>query len=329
LQLVYSTFLGGQFQDLVYGLWVDAAGVVTLTGATESTDFPTTSGAYSTTKNSKNDAFVSRLDPRQNGNTQLVYSSFLGGDGDDLSMALWVDDAGVMTVAGYTGASDFPTTSGAYSTTKNGKDDVFVSRLDPRQAGNAQLVYSTFLGGSTDDRAFALHGDAAGVITVAGYSGSADFPTTSGAFDITHNAGFDAFVSRLSMGVALYADRYELPLTQAGTQNLWLEAGLAQSNRLYAIFGSVTGTIPGITLNGIHIPLNVDPYTSITIGSAVPPIFVRFRGVLGRSGQATASFHVPAGLPVLPSVTLHHAYLVFDRSGGFHMASNSVPLRLK
>ncbi|MEE2888062.1 MAG: hypothetical protein VX951_11595 [Planctomycetota bacterium] len=333
LQLVYSTFLGGRISDYAYGLWVDAAGVVTLTGTTSSTDFPTTPGAFDRLHNGSqlfdSDGFVSRLDPRQNGNAQLVYSSFVGGDGNDVSMALWVDDAGVMTVAGYTGASDFPTTSGAYSTAKNGGDDAFVSRLDPRQAGNAQLVYSTFLGGNTGDRAFALRGDAAGLITVAGYSDSSDFPTTSGAFDTTYSATGDAFVSRLSMGVALHADRYELPLTQAGTQNLRLDAGVTQSNRLYAIFGSATGTRPGIPLNGIHIPLNVDPYTSITIGSAVPPMFVMFQGVLGRSGQASASFHVPAGLPALPPFTLHHAYVVFDRSGGFHMASNAVPLRLK
>jgi hypothetical protein len=333
LQLVYSTFLGGRISDYAYGLWVDAAGVVTVTGATLSTDFPATPGAFDMFHNGSqlfdSDAFVSRLDPRQNGNAQLVYSSFLGGDGNDVSTALWVDDAGVITVAGYTGASDFPTTSGAYSTAKNGMDDAFVSRLDPRQTSTTQLVYSSFLGGSTADRAFALRGDASGVITVAGYSASIDFPTTNGAFDTSYSASGDAFVSRLSMGVALYADRYELPLTRAGTQNLWLDAGSTHANRLYALFGSMTGTSPGVTLNGIHIPLNVDPYTTLTIGSAIPPMFVMFQGVLGRYGDATASFHVPSGLPALPPFTLHHAYIVLDRNGGFGMASNSAPLRLR
>ena len=88
------------------------------------------------------------------------------------------------------------------------------------------------------------------------------------------------------------------------------------------------GTSPGITLSGIHIPLNVDLYTDLTIGSAVPPIFVNFRGTLDNKGEATASFNVPSGLSTLPGFTLHHAYVVFDNSG-IHMASNAVPLVLK
>ncbi len=166
------------------------------------------------------------------------------------------------------------------------------------------------------------------MVNVARFTDSGNFPTTSGAYDTTHNVGLDTFVSRLSMGVAFYADRYELSLNQAGTQSLNLDAGKQHAGKSYAIYGSVTGTSPGVPLLGIHIPLNYDPYTDLTIGSAVAPMFVRFQGTLDSKGEATASFNVPSGLPSLSSFTLHHAYLVFGNSG-INMASNAVPLTLK
>ena len=114
----------------------------------------------------------------------------------------------MVTIAGITWFSDFPTTSGAYDTTFS-VGDAFVTRLDPSKIGSAQLVYSTFLGGTPvfipnrgwvggSDSANALSVDAIGVVTVAGWTTSINFPTTSGAYDTTFNGGYtDAFVSRL------------------------------------------------------------------------------------------------------------------------------------
>lgn len=128
--------------------------------------------------------------------------------------------------------------------------------------------------------------------------------------------------------VTFHADSFEVSLASGGTQSLCLEAGQAHALRQYAIFGSVTGTSPGISLGGVGIPLNVDPYTDITVGSALPPVYVNFKGSLDSSGEATAAINVPA-LPSVAGVTLHHAYLVYDAAGVFHLASNPVPLRLK
>ncbi len=194
--------------------------------------------------------------------------------------------------------------------------DAFVSRLDPSKTATSQLVYSTFVGGSGDDFAYSLAVDASGGVNVAGYTDSINFPTTSGAYNTTYNGGYnDAFVSRLSMGVAFYADRYELSLNQAGTQNLNLDPGKQHAGKSYAILGSMTGTSPGITLSGIHIPLNVDTYTYLTIGSVAAPMFVRFQGTLDSKGEATASFNLTTGFPTLPSFTLYLAYVVYDASG--------------
>ena len=260
---------------------------------------------------------------------KLTQATYMGGNGTDLVLAAFVDASGVVTVGGYTLSRDFPTTRGAFDRTHHGgrSPDGFVSRLNPSKIGSAQLVYSTFLGGNKGAILWPISVDASGVVTAAGGAMDQSFPTTSGAFDTTYNGG-DAFVSRLTMGVALYGDVHEIAINAGGTQNLTVNAGNAHANRPYWIFGSVTGTTPGITLLGVDIPLNPDPYTDFTIGSAVAPMFVRFQGTLDSKGEATASFKVPSGLPTLPGFTLYHAYLVVDNSG-IYMASNAVPLVLK
>ena len=337
--LIYSTFLGGIGGEDASGLSVDVSGVVTVAGNTSSANFPTTNGAYDTNHNGNWDGFVGRLDPSKTGTAQLVYSTFLGGSGQDFVRSLAVDSSGVVTVAGGTRSLNFPTTSGAYDTTFGcppfgSGDDAFASRLDPSKTGTAQLVYSTFLGGTGSDAALGLFVDASGVVTLSGNTSSANFPTTNGAYDTTYNAVApfyfgDAFVSRLSMGVALYGDVHAIPITTGGTQKLTVNAGKRHANRLYWIFGSMTGTNPGVNLLGVHIPLNPDPYTDVAIATVNTTVFTNFRGTLDSNGLATGSFNVPATLPLPAGFTFHHAYVVYDASGKFYMASNAVPLRLK
>ena len=106
-----------------------------------------------------------------------------------------------------------------------------------------------------------------------------------------------------------------------------MNAGSANAGRAYWIFGSVTGTTPGIPLLGVNIPLNFDLYTSFTIANPNVLPLLGFRGGLDASGRASASFVLPGGL-VNGSVTLYHAYVVFDSTGRFYCASNSRPLKL-
>lgn len=196
-QLTYSTFLGASGRDHAYALFVDSSGVVAVAGTTSSPRFPTTNGAYDTTHNGGFDAFVCHLDPRKTGPAQLVYSTFLGGSGHETAYAMSRMAGGVMSVAGSTSSPKFPTSAGAYGTSNNGRDDAFVSRLDPRKTGSAQLVYSTLLGGRSYDGINGLAVDQSGIVTVVGDSYSQDFPTSAGAFDKSHNGNSDAFASRL------------------------------------------------------------------------------------------------------------------------------------
>ncbi|MBI4491551.1 MAG: SBBP repeat-containing protein [Chloroflexi bacterium] len=132
------------------------------------------------------------------GASDLLYSTFLGGSGDDLGVGIAVDAAGSAYVTGSTESPDFPTTAGTFDTSFNGGyRDAFVFKLNPTGSG---LAYATFLGGSGDDWAGGIAVDGVGSAYVTGDTTSTDFPTTAGAFDPTFNGGYygNAFVAKLS-----------------------------------------------------------------------------------------------------------------------------------
>jgi hypothetical protein len=192
--LVYSTYLGGASTDQGSGIAVDGAGNAYVTGFTFSADFPTTPGAFDTTFNPGTfDAFVTKLNPA---GSALVYSTYLGGASTDQGFGIAVDGAGNAYVTGLTVSADFPTTPGAFDTTFNGGGDAFMTKLNP--AGSA-LVYSTYLGGASNDQGSGIAVDGAGNAYVTGSTFSADFPTTPGAFDTTFNGSIDAFVTKFAI----------------------------------------------------------------------------------------------------------------------------------
>ena len=125
--LAFSTYLGGTLHDEAYGIAVDAAGGVYVTGQTASTDFPRSSDAVQNTRSGFQDAFVARL----NGTgTDLSFSSYLGGSGEDAANGIAVDVSGNAYVAGSTTSADFPTTPGAFQSTYGGGDsDAFLAKL--------------------------------------------------------------------------------------------------------------------------------------------------------------------------------------------------------
>jgi hypothetical protein len=129
----------------------------------------------------------------------LLYSTFVGGSENDQGLALALDGDGNVMVTGSTRSSDFPTfpTPGAYDTSHNRGRDVFVLKL---AADGGSLLYSTFVGGSSDDWGSALALDRDGNAVVTGSTYSSDFPTfpTPGAYDTSHNGSSDVFVLKLA-----------------------------------------------------------------------------------------------------------------------------------
>lgn len=201
--LVYSTYLGGTGANQGRGIAVDTAGSAYVTGRTESADFPTTAGAFDTTPNDTafGDAFVTKLNPA---GSDLVYSTYLGGIGSDQGLGVALDAAGHAYVVGFTNSSDFPTTPGSHDRVLNNgvgfNADAFVTKLDP--TGSA-LIYSTYLGGRSDDTGLAIAVDAASSAYVTGGTQSDDFPTTFGAFDGVLGGNQDAFITKLDPAGAM------------------------------------------------------------------------------------------------------------------------------
>ena len=189
--LVYSTFLGGSDFDFGRAIAIDSAGNAYVTGQTKSSNFPTTGGAFDRSFNvdtcprcgiDQYDAFVTKLNAAGSG---LVYSTFLGGFDIDDALGIAVDTANNAYVTGETGSQNFPTTAGAFDTSKNGAFDVFVTKLN---AAGSALVYSTYLGGTAVEFGSRVALDAARNAYVMGSSSSADLPTTPGVFDPAQTA---------------------------------------------------------------------------------------------------------------------------------------------
>ncbi len=202
--LSYATYLGGSGVDQATGIAVDGSGNIYVAGNTTSTNFPTTTGAYSTTfagGTSTGDAFVSKLSA--DGST-LLYSTYLGGSGDEDVSHIAVDGAGEAEIVGYTDSTNYPTinaTQGAYG---GGVYNAFASKLS---ADGSALVYSTYLGGNGDDEAYSLAVDSAGDAYVAGLTSSTNFPLKN-ALQGTFSGGYDAFVTEFDPNGALLYSTY-------------------------------------------------------------------------------------------------------------------------
>ncbi|MFC2131901.1 SBBP repeat-containing protein, partial [Bacteroidota bacterium] len=195
--LIYSTFIGGSVGELNRGIAIDNACAVYVTGRTGSSDYPTTNGAYNESFNGDMDVFVTKLDA--NGSS-LIYSTLIGGSEYDEGYGIAIDGSGAVYVTGSTISSDYPTTRCAYDESHNGPGDVFVSKLN---TDGSSLIYSTFIGGSSHEGGNSIAIDISGVIYVMGNTRSTDYPTTSGAYDESHNGNDDVFVSKLDITIFL------------------------------------------------------------------------------------------------------------------------------
>ncbi len=132
--LIYSTLLGGNGFDTAYAIAVDASGNAYVAGATTSSNFPTTPGAFQTEFGGAGDAFFSKLNAD---GSALLYSSYFGGNDIDQSSAIAIDGVGGAYVGGYTYSSNFPTTSGAFQQTYGGIGDATVTKIS---TGTAQSI---------------------------------------------------------------------------------------------------------------------------------------------------------------------------------------------
>ncbi len=228
--LVYSTYLGGSGFDAGQQIKIDASGNAYVTGQTQSTDFPTTSGAFQSTLLGVSDAFVTKLNPT---GTALVYSTYLGGNDQDGGQSIALDSNNNAYVTGFTSSTNFPTTGGAFQTTLAGITDAFVTKLN--STGTA-LVYSTYLGGGDSDTANSITLDSNSNAYIVGSTASSDFPVTVGAFQtikLSPDGSTDAFVTKFnSDGTSLIYSTY---LGGTGFNNTAASVSVDSNNNAYIV----------------------------------------------------------------------------------------------
>ncbi|GEM_PF-445781 len=208
--LSYSTYIGGSYYDYPFaGVRVDDDGNAYVSGYTSSSNYPTTSGCYDNSYASY-DAFVTKLNAA---GSALSYSTFLGGSSSDYGYGLDIDASGNAYVTGYTYSSNFPTTSGCYDNSYN-STDIFVTKFN--STGSA-LSYSTYLGGTSSDYAYAIAVSSDGKAFITGYTYSSNYPVTSGCYDVSYSS-YNGIVTGLNTtGSALYKSTF---IGNFGTQYL-------------------------------------------------------------------------------------------------------------
>lgn len=198
----YSSYLGGDDEEVGYGIVVDSNANAYLTGLTYSTNFPAVN-ALQPTYGGAGDAFLAKVNTNGSGPSSLLYSTYLGGNGLDQGNGVAVDANGIAYAAGLASAGTFPfATTGTFG---GGDADAFAVKIDPTKAGGASLVYFRYLGGSLADSAngIAVAPDPNAPTTfdayVTGSTVSPDFPIQTGAFQPTYGGGnADAFAAELN-----------------------------------------------------------------------------------------------------------------------------------
>ena len=330
--LIYSTYLGGRGDDVVFDVFVDSSGNATVTGSTSSTDFPVTPTAVQALYNgyvnlpfsieqSMGDAFVTQLNST---GTALLYSTFLGGLENDEGTAVAVDATGLIYLVGATDSPDFRVTLDATQKTFGGDGgqekflrfgDGFFAIIDPK---SKTPVFSTFFGGRSDDEFGGLALDNQGGVWIAGNTLSPNLPVTSGAYQ----PAFGGQRANLNSGkgdlLLVHYTVQALPsLASSGPVNgaSFVGGGLVPGE-IATIFGTNLTSATGINLTS-SLPLPQQFLTvSVLVNGAPAPLFA----VDNVNGQQQVNFQVPWEVANQPNVTLQEV------NNGLASASLEVPI---
>ena len=327
--LAWMTYLGGSGDDEANGIVVDASGSPVVTGGTTSTNFPTASPYQGTSAGGTRDMFVSRLSPD---GSKLIWSTYLGGSGDDLANAIAIDSGGNVYVGGTSNSTNFPSNGGWQASNRGGADGT-VTEL----AADGSLVFSSYFGGTSADYLNGLAVNCTAGLVVAGSTQSTNFPSTLGtapALAYSQGAAI-GFVAKVAAGTSAST------ISAGGIVNAATSsAAPVAPGSLVSIYGTglagTTASAPSTplptSLNGVSVTVN---------GAAVPLVYVSpgqinfqlpFDAATG-TASATVNSGCGPSSPVTFPVTSAAPYLLLsngdaivqNQDGTFNSASNAAP----
>ena len=252
--LVYFTYLGGSGADTPYGMQLDAAGNVYLTGSTTSNDFPLGGTPALASNAGATDAFILKFNPSLAGANALVFSTYLGGADLDIGYAIDVDAKGFIYVTGTTKSMNFPLTSTAYAAIRYGNADAFIARIDPTIGA---FTYSSYLGGELTEEGRAIAVAPSGIVYFAGDTVSTMFPLAGNSYQPTPFGGGDIFLA-------------EMDLTKSGVDSLVYSTYLGGSG-LDAVRKMIVDSSGKLLLTGYTLSPDL-PVTQDALQSALKGI---------------------------------------------------------
>jgi hypothetical protein len=188
-RLLFSTYLGGSGVDIGFAITVDPSDGATITGRTNSTDFPTMN-PLQPRLGGGDDIFVAKLRPDLTG---YVFATYLGGTGNENAFGIVADARGNIHLSGWSNSTNFPIANALQARNAGGDDAVFVG-IDPL---GLAFLYSTYFGGSGNDRADYIVADVGGSTYASGWTSSLDFPTRHPIQPRYAGGVFDAFVVKI------------------------------------------------------------------------------------------------------------------------------------
>jgi len=331
--VVYSTYFGGSSPSngnvVGGGVAVDTNSNAYITGATNFTNMPVLN-AYQGTLLGGYDVFVAKFNPTAVSGSQLVYSTYLGGAGDDFGYGIAVDSSFYAYVTGATNSTDdfgITQTSGTTAfqgTYGGGPSDAFVAKLGVPCTGTScttttvPLTYFTYLGGAGTDVGTAIAVDTIGGARVTGWTNSGGSPT-SGGFPIVNNrlpqsncypvppSISNAFVARIDTTATTPTAPGHNSACFGGTNGKDMGTSIATDSQGADYLAGETSSTAGFPLlNAFQPELNgpsdafvskLGPYLNVTVNETAAP------SPVGVGNQVTFTYTITNGTNINGVIT--------------------------
>lgn len=274
--VIFSTYLGGTDNDRALDLGFDDKGNIYLAGVTESLQFPTASPVQATLRGNF-DYFVSRFSP--NG-ASLPFSTYFGGSGQENLARILVESSGAFVLVGWTTSRNYPLAN-AFSGTLAGPDDIVITRID----FNGVLQFSSFLGGSSFDRAYGADVDSNGAVIVTGETLSTDFPVMNG-FQAQLKGPRDAFVTQIDpLGFQIVSSTY----LGGGDSDWGRRVILDAFDQIYVVGETTSDDFPSVQPLQANRKDKRDFFVTLLAAKASAPLFSTYLGGSGDEFVGAAS----------------------------------------
>jgi uncharacterized repeat protein (TIGR01451 family) len=304
--LSYSTYLGGSSDDIAYGVTYGVRyGQPILVGSTRSADFPQVKALYpfgggTCGTEPCRDIFVAKYNPAL---TELIFSTFVGGDGDDVPSQVTQDVYGDIFLVGYSLSSNFPVRGPVFQKTFHGGSITGDAVVVEVESAGFYLEWSSYLGGSGDDQAFGVAVDTPGNVYVSGHTTSTDFPVTTGAYQTTcpvdSTGGCStSFVSKVNpKGTALVYSTY-----LGGSNGLGESAyGIALDTNNNVYLSGITGSPNYPATPGAYkTQCGTDGLCNGTFDGFVTQLNANGNGVIASTFLGGSNYDYTAGIVVNP-----------------------------